>query len=1131
MVTDSLLRDNAINSSMGPIRSILTHSGSNRATRSDVFPIEGTVKASFQGTWRDRCINENAISPSVYDSNIRFLTGQDVFEAIEWKIPNQRGSGGIRAWNEAAAFVGEDGEVWQLKLDVPRVSKDGKDIKYESIKAGGSRLFFPAVPIESRKLISKIWGVNVPLAGSFWAWFCSSIEARKIPLFPTEGGCKALSLVSHGFVSVSLYGCSSAWEKKESKYDRRELLPQLREAARGRLVAFAFDSDIKPNAVLAVRAAIAVIGKALYRQISPTVKVVEWDAALGKGCDDLISQNGAAAFVQAFENAPDFSAWKSSSTKEWARKTYTQYSARAKADITASADRVSDCNFRLPNLGEALLFDSFMGSGKTHSFGDVIKALRRNYPDLIVDAIGHRNNLLVQTSNRLGLNHIHDLAAGKYTQLQVVNADSLAYCADSLWRRFDALIGYIASGKKLLLILDEIDAVVKHIHQSSTIKPADRIRLIRKFSILLSRIGLGGGWVLGGEAVLTQLSVDSLRSLSSGTLKVTVARNDRKPTPWNCTVKLGYRINSKGVQIAVSAKQTAMDEVSKRLEAGQRVALLATSQEAAEQFDKDFSENYTVWRLDSKTSAEPENKDAFKDMTAAIKNSPAQLIILSPTLESGVSIDGSGLVDAIVLYASGLEPSTSYQMLGRFRDPTIPRVICADEVGFSTKTKGTFDPALMLQSWRDKTLKIMQAHDAHVEVDPVLAVAHDIASKYVTREAAGIAGLRENLIEKLELEGHSTERSPVQVEGYADRLKAAKEAVENQTRDDWMKADDSELSADQARDRMKDSGLRYIDRVVCKKAIDREKYGDLVDEESWVDEYCKNNRKGKQLKNAVRSAAEYVNEGMAAASDGMKIKSQLKLTGTIWGVDMAVRDLAMSTLKNLNLEGLLPIVDTDVEIHAEHPSVRAIFRSALRIPDEVADTLNLHITPDTSPMAFVSDLLFKRLGYKFEVRKVTIPCNEESSIELIGHENPHTDIYEDFGAQLNNDVDEPQTIPPKKGRGRPPKSGATKGKTKQIRVYRLVSCPHHGEMVEAIKADHDRAIEKFDDKPSPDLSTQVQPGRSINWDGQLWTVLSVRGDSVWLYEGRSPAPLHMCVEITMEYVLLGLNKSRTRSHT
>ncbi|MCX5963624.1 MAG: DUF3854 domain-containing protein [Cyanobacteria bacterium] len=1100
----------------------ITASVNYSSTKSTGSSVLEFPKTAFRKAWRDRCLNENAISPEVYDANIRFLEGQEVYEGVGWTIPRQAGAGGLRPWNEAAAFVGEDGKVWQIRLDVPRV-KDGKILKYESLKNGGARLYFPIVPLESRKLMSVLWGVNVPLTGSFWVWFCTSQEAKKLPLLPTEGGTKALSLISRGFPSLSLYGCSSAWERRESKYDRRQLLPLLREAARGRLVVFAFDSDVKPNAVLAVRSSIALIGTALYRHLSPEVKVMTWDAAQGKGIDDLISQSGVLPFFRAFKNAVDFCEWKSSSTKEWARRTYTQYSALAVADIVGNADRVSDCGFRLPNLGEALLYCASLGAGKTYAFGVAIKALRRQYPDLIVDAIGHRNNLLIQTSKRLDLNHIHDLIAGKHTELQVVNADSLAYCADSLWRRFDALMDFMASGRKVLLILDEVDALLKHILLSETIKTAARIRLIRKFSILLSRIGLGGGWVAGGEARLTELAADSLRSLSSGALKVTVARNVRKSQPWEVRLSTGYRINSDGREIEVSAKQAAMQEVTERLGAGQRVALLATSQQAAEEFEKDFSKNYKVWRLDSKTSAEAENKDAFKDMGRAIKNSPAQLIVLSPTLESGVSIDGAGLVDAIVLYASCLDPSTSYQLLGRFRDPSIPRVICAAEIGFSPKIKGSYDPAVVLQSWRDKTQKIMEAHDVYAEVDSVLSAAHDIASKYVTREAAGISGLRENLIEKLELEGHHIERSSVEIDSsVGDRIKAAKEDVENQTFDDWMAADDSELSADQARDRMKDSSLRYDERVVCKKAIEREKYGSLVDEASWVEEYC-NARKGRARKSAVRSAAEYLHDGMAAASDGMKVKSQLKSTGTVWGVDMEVRAEVMETLKKLNLHLLLPIADTEIEIHAEHPSVRTVFRSALLLPDEVSDVLGLYVTPSSSPMAFVADLLKKHLGFKFEMRKVTIPCNEESLIELIGHENPHRYLYEDFRAQLINEEEEgQQPIPPKKGRGRPPKSEAAKGRTKRVRAYRLVSCPHHADMVEAIKADHDRAVEKFADTPDP--IAQIQPGRSINWDGELWTVLSVRGDSVWLYEGRSPVPLHLCLKTTMEYVLLGLNK-------
>ena len=180
-----------------------------------------------------------------------------------------------------------------------------------------------------------------------------SKDARVVPLFPTEGGTKSISLLSHGFVSLSLYGVNSAWQKKESKYDRRELLPMLRESVRGRSVYFTFDSDVKPTAQIRVRQSIALIGKAIHKKLSPDVRVLQWDPALGKGVDDLISEQGVTAFNAIVESAPKFTDWKKSSRQDWARDTYRLYSARAKADYQAIAKTVTDCGFRLPEIGRA----------------------------------------------------------------------------------------------------------------------------------------------------------------------------------------------------------------------------------------------------------------------------------------------------------------------------------------------------------------------------------------------------------------------------------------------------------------------------------------------------------------------------------------------------------------------------------------------------------------------------------------------------------------------------------------------------------------------------------------------------------------------------------------------------------
>ena len=1074
--------------------------------------LEGSARIDFRLKWRDRCLNENAIDPEVYRANIQFLEGQALYEALGWSIPRQAGFR-KQPWTEAAAFVGEDGKAWQVRLDVPRVSKGGKiGNKYESVKNGGARIFFPNVPVKIRKKIAERWGVDVPLTGSFWAWFNSSEEAKKIPLVPTEGGTKCLSLISQAIVSISLYGCSSAWEKRDSKYDKQVLLPQLRESVRGREVLFAFDSDVKSTAQAAVRKAIALIGKAI-KVLTRSVRVMTWNPKQGKGVDDFIAAQGSDALSELIDSAIEFSEWKKTSSKEGAKATYSLYGGKAKADLNALAPTINDCGFRLPALGEAFLVSGAMGLGKTYWFGVVIPLLREFYPDLIVDAIGHRNNLLIQTGKRLSLTHIRDTASGQYTGAFIENEGTLAYCIDSLWRRYDTLIQAMASGRKVLLILDELDAVMKHLLLSSTIKPERRIDLLRKFGVLLQQIAAGNGWIIGGEAGLTALSVDALRDLSLGKLKITVAENATKPKPWICHQVEGHRLKGSGIK-SVLPKQTALAITLKLLLEGKRVALLTTSQEAAEQFDSVFTQNsVNVRRFDSKTSSEEENRGVFENLGKAIgESSDVQVFIATPTIESGVSIEGEGIVDAIVLYASGLEPSTSYQMLGRFRDPNIPRYLCVAERGHGI---GSFDSGKILEKWRDCALGSMDAHGLRSEVDPILTVAHELAAKYSARESAGISNLREFLIEKLGADGHSIIEESLEVPSIvADALKAAKRAVEDQRCAEWSSADDSGLTPESARIEMRSSDLNWLDRVKCLKAIARGKYGVQIDKESWVRTFWANERDGKSLENAIKTAADFSTEGMAAESDRRALSRQIRATGTIWGVDFRGRDRVIQTLQKLNLQCILPHVASGVPIHADHSSVRSVFRSALLIADEVSDVLGLTVTPETRPMTFVMDLLRGRLGYVFEVDQVTV---SKLSPDLIARENPLDISIEDFGVQLNNSPETPEATltPTKRGRGRPKKSEQLRGETQRIRVYRIQPCPHHSEMMTAI-------VDQHQSSPEPEPTTpesQIQPGRSINWGGELWTVVAARGVDVWLCEGKTAQPIDRCLKTRIEHVL------------
>jgi predicted P-loop ATPase len=114
-------------------------------------------------------------------------------------------------------FENEDGTKWQAIVNIPEI-KDGtvkRDYSYIAPKGIGDSVFFPDIPYTIRKLISQRFNIpiggdpaeSIPLESSFWTWW-SEFGYALMPLVITEGGKKALSLLSQGIPAIALYGCS-----------------------------------------------------------------------------------------------------------------------------------------------------------------------------------------------------------------------------------------------------------------------------------------------------------------------------------------------------------------------------------------------------------------------------------------------------------------------------------------------------------------------------------------------------------------------------------------------------------------------------------------------------------------------------------------------------------------------------------------------------------------------------------------------------------------------------------------------------------------------------------------------------------------------------------------------------------
>ncbi len=214
-------------------------------------------------------------------------------------------------------------DLWgQFKPLQPRLSVDkGKIIKYEGppkyptgiIALKVSRLLWQAVAgINNIKLFLsplalRLSDRTVPI--SFWEWVVNNPD---VPLIITEGAKKAAALISLGYAAIALPGIFNGYRQPKDELGRKtglaKLIPQLQVfATPGRTIYFAFDKDTKASTIANVNSAIALTGK-LFVKAGANVKVIRWQET-AKGVDDLIVQNGAEAFHQAYSQALSLETW------------------------------------------------------------------------------------------------------------------------------------------------------------------------------------------------------------------------------------------------------------------------------------------------------------------------------------------------------------------------------------------------------------------------------------------------------------------------------------------------------------------------------------------------------------------------------------------------------------------------------------------------------------------------------------------------------------------------------------------------------------------------------------------------------------------------------------------------------
>ena len=580
----------------------------------------------------------------------------------------------------AAVFRQETGEAWQLKIFGD--TRDGKKSgQYLAPKGIGDKAYFSPVPDRIARAIAQSHNLTPPGKDeTFWEWF---LDHPEIPLALTEGGKKALSVVSLNQPAISLYGCQcGAKNKDENGIDKPLfLLPELQLYVKGRRVNIAFDRDLKPSTIKKVESGIYKLAIAI-KKAGGHPHVAVWDPKNGKGIDDIHARKGREYALEILDNAIPFDTWEGKNKRDISDIT----------DVTLNQQFLTLQDLKIPDNAQLICIKSGKGTGKT----EVLKAIadQASKEGIAVLPIGHRVKLLSELCQRLGIDYRTDKSDTKSYLGYALCFNSLHSQANPPFKPENWHGAYI--------FLDEIEQSLNYLLNSDLDgMRRHRVSILESFRDLLREAIAGGGKIILCDAYLTKRSITFIQKLLGIPVESWIVQNTYiRETPRSLAV-----YESKAKMLAA-----LLDHIHK----GGRPYIITGSQTAA---SKTSSKNLQTiisqhcpdrfpLAIDSETTSDP-NHEAYRIEDNLRNLLRIDIPIVSPILETGVSIEGSDF-DSVWYFPSQAQTVDGVcQFVDRYR-ANVPRHLCAPKTHTNFTGNGSLNARDLLRGEKRKASAIFR---------------------------------------------------------------------------------------------------------------------------------------------------------------------------------------------------------------------------------------------------------------------------------------------------------------------------------------------------------------------------------------------------------------------------------------
>ncbi len=667
----------------------------------------------------------SAIGPDLFQSAIRLIedTGRwETHEAIGFEVSRFWQTRQPHDFGILAALQNEDGSLWQVKPEHPLTDSKGKIQKYQTPKGNGARAFLPTIPDRVRQAIAQRYQCEIPADGSFWAWLEQHSE---IEIIWTEGGKKALALLSQGYVAISLYGVNGGYRKLPD--DTRELIPDVgRFAQPGRVHVLAFDQDEHLKTRHKVNAALSRFGGLLERS-GGLVKVATWDRHQGKGVDDLIVNGGAAAWDCTYAEALALKHW------QIAQRLNSRLPGTPSIQVSTH-DLSTLTTDQIPATG-IIAIAAPKGTGKTKLIGQLVQGADK------VLCANHRIALGRNLCDRLGIDYRGDLDKTPDGRFIAGTAYTLRVgtCVDALLA-FDP-----AQFEDCDLIVDEAVQVVRHLLTSETCKQL-RPALLARFARLVQTARR----VILADADLDKATLHYFQDLRGDRAPICLIRNDYQAA--------GYPVRLVQTHSFESVVSDLLDDLHHQ-PLGQATFVTTDNKRTTQAIARlvaNSCPDKRVLVINSETSGGEAEREFIQNPDAVLRRGEYDLVIASPSLATGVSIEAQGIISKVYGIFTGVSSTDAdiLQALARVREP-VPRVVWVANRGRNwNRVSRSTNPLQVKESLMQRTTAIAGLIGAIDNIDYQNDPHLNLWCRIAADQNWAMQNLRDAVLMRLKLEGH-----------------------------------------------------------------------------------------------------------------------------------------------------------------------------------------------------------------------------------------------------------------------------------------------------------------------------------------------------------------------------------------